>query len=334
MDAEQHKISRREFLRLAAVAGVGIMFTGACTAEPSLTPVKSPATTLSKDLIPTKEIAPLATKKEARELLNKLSDSPYKDFVLQYAGPLLEDQIPSQISLGAPIKVWSSTVTEEKGYTNTGGTASISKIQKTPFQRLQQDANFTILLPYLSKTGETISESFNAIPAGTMIPEGIEPAIRVLSQDRVLQSQRQTFKDVREFALIKECFTIAYELAYIEAIIKAMQQANLPIYIDNNGQPIEAVIAVNSLVHNREGRLMALMDVGPLLLTAKVVGPSRIASSNQFHPYYKPLFDDLAGKDFGSKDELLPNTIKYINSNQALVERTKPGYVGNLNKPT
>lgn len=139
------------------------------------------------------------------------------------------------------------------------------------------------------------------------------------------KDEEKKYLATRRFTLLKEVFTLAYGVAYMEKIIKRMQELNLPLHIAQ----LEAISQSFIELHNQGGRLAGIIDIASYLLTKKAVSsqqgfldPSSISSDVE---------QQILVTDFGRKDEMVEKTIAFILANKDEVKNIT-GRLANLDK--
>lgn len=321
--------SRRGFLQDVLTAS---LLASGCSSSPQKeTQAQRPDTRVD-----IKEVTPTLTKVEVRTLLEQLAPGPYKDFVMHYGYALFQDTPPKNITLaGAEIIVADSRVIDKEEQGVMGGSAALRIIQRGQRFRLQQDHSFSILLPHILETPDSLIRARIDFDANTDFAEGIEPQITWVSlkDGRIPLNQVDSYQRVRQFTIVKEAFGIAFLIAYLEEIIVNMNAQKMSIYFNDNGQKIEAVCQALVNIINSNGKFAALSDLTPFVLASKAMQPNQaFIDAMRKDPRNINTLDAISNRDFGSLNEMMGNSIKFILQNKDLVKDAGDP-IGNLNAP-
>ncbi len=275
------------------------------------------------------EITPTSTKSEVRTLLDNLAPSPYRDFVMRFAYPLLQENPPKYISLGGEnIEVADARVKDrESTGTDLRGVFSIRAPQQTRFVNLQDNYELKVPFPHIKqeKDGEPPLGRAIVTDKNIPFPIGIEPQIGWVYPKRATIPQRQidNYLKNRQFALIKEAFSLAWGIAYIEEVINSMQRYGIYAYLEENGQRVEIASQSYITILDTKGRLYALSDAAPFDLAVKA-----IQSDKNLFEYLRSLkektkfVDAIAARDFGlTPTEMIRQTIDFTLQNKDIARQ-------------
>lgn len=284
------------------------------------------------------EVTPALTKAEVRSLLENLQASPYKDFVMRFGYPFFQDQPPPGIAFGEyKITFWDFRVRDisrppEQGI---GGGATIRAVLKSTKIILQEDHNFTIILPHIGadQPGESSVQLNSHYRQGDGLIEGIEPEIRwYYPKDTFIAlTDINRYRKQREYTILKEAFTVAFSIAYFSEIINHMHLLGLPVYFDDGGRRIEVLSQSLIQAEHELPRLMAVRDICPFIIAAKAV-QSNQALMEEIRSYSENVktLDAISNLDFGAKpEEMVRKTIEFILQNKEVV-RGVGQHVGHL----
>lgn len=333
------KVTRRGFIRDVALTGSALMGVSCMVgSKPDVQPSKSDTSLPpTAERIALKEVTPPLTKEEVRNLLEKLPASPYKDFAMRYGYQFFQDNPPKRINLsGVEITVADARVRDSEEQGTIGGRSTIRTVRQGKILKLQQDHPFSILLPHIVEGSDKdfIRGNIN-FAANQDFVQGIEPEVIWLSpkNSTVPLSEVENYKNTRRSAIIKEAFGAAFMLAYIEEVIKNMQANNMPVSFDENGQKIEAVSQAIVSIINTNGKLAAISDLGPLVLAAKAMQSNSllIDAMREKTANTEDALNVILNTDFGSPNEMLGNSIKFILQNKDVMKKVE--ILGNLDQP-
>ncbi len=331
------KVTRRGFMRDFIIAGGALGVGCSPSPKPDIQPHLFDTQLSTNERVTLKEITPNLTKEEVRSLLEKLSPSPYKDFVMRYGYPFFQDVPPKSINLaGVEIMVTDSRVKdgEEKG--EIGGRAAIRTVRQSKVFKLQQDHRFSILLPYMIEgSDKEVIRAHIDFKANQDFVQGIEPEITWLSpkSSTIPVSEVDNYKKVRQFTIVKEAFGVAFPVAFMEEVIRDMGVQQMSVYFEDNGRKIEAVSQALIAMLNLNGKFAAISDLGPFILAAKAMQANQpLIDAMRKDPRNITALDAISNIDFGSSSEMVENSIKFILQNKDAV-RGAAGHIGNLDQP-
>lgn len=318
-------LCRRDFIGLA-LSNI-VLLTNACRRNEAPKNVPVEPTRESKNLVSVAENTPPLTKSEVRGLLENLQDNPYKKFVMQYGHPLLADNTPKSIFLaGENIQIADVGVVDVPSPELVfRGTFSMRVNLKTQQRRLISNHLLDVFLPFITPEAQPFVARVSFEQNG-FFAEGIEPQISWIypKSGLIPQDKLETYKKWRKFALIKEGFSLAFAVAYMESVIQQMRMRNMPIHFNEGDTNLEGVSQGLLAIGLQAGRFTAMHDIGPFLLAAKAIQTDGLLLNEvRAHFQNARALDAIKHVDFGvDPKEMVQKTMEYMLQNKELVKGT------------
>lgn len=308
------ELSRREFLNLSVLT-LGSVVINSCAPKkftPTLMPTPEPQ--------PTEYQPNPLTPEEIKNNIKSLPESPYKDFILQYAGFLIADPYPTEIKIGnTTISVFPPTVDnyltkEEKDFSITGSggiKGNSSKKLKVP-----SDKDFFLPMPFIYPEEEVVEKGgIMHLKKDSELYTGIVPEFALFQPIYTGDNPRiiNFLMDLKKFISIKEVASLAFTIGYIALSIEEMNKNNTDFYLNLlDDTKIEMATTAFRKILRTNGRFLWTVDAAGLLIATKALqnDPVLSASIYQF-PDFQSSFTKILGKDFNANNEIFRNLVEF-----------------------